>query len=208
MSDMARHREKSVVARLTRLAVLLVMSSALPSATTAQEKESGMIDPADAELYSFTMKTIDGKMRSLAEYRGSVLVLVNVASECGYTPQYKDLEALFRTYEDRGLRILGFPANNFGGQEPGSDEEIKAFCEGNFNVTFDLFSKISVKGEDIHPLYHYLTHDSPAKGEVRWNFQKYLVDRRGRVVAVFPSKVKPFDDDFLQLVESLLRHSD
>lgn len=155
-------------------------------------------------LYTFSMKTIDGEMRSLADYRGKVLLLVNVASECGYTPQYKDLEAIHRKYRDKGLAVLAFPANNFGGQEPGTDAEIKEFCTTNYDVTFDMFSKISVKGEDQHPLYAYLTMESPAKGEVKWNFQKYLVDRKGNVVSMIPTRTKPTDPEVTSAIERLL----
>lgn len=155
-------------------------------------------------VHRFVMKTIDGKDRSLSEYDGNIVLMVNVASRCGYTPQYKDLQAIYEKYRDRGLRIAAFPANNFGAQEPGSDEEIAEFCETNYNVTFDLFSKISVKGEDQHPLYRYLTTESPFPGEVKWNFQKYLVDRKGIVVAAFPSKVKPTDQEVVRQIEELL----
>jgi glutathione peroxidase len=155
-------------------------------------------------LYGFTMKTIDGKERSLAEYKGRVLLLVNVASQCGYTPQYKDLEEVYQKYKKSGLMVLGFPANNFGAQEPGTDEEIKEFCSTTYSVTFDMFSKISVKGEDQHPLYKYLTTQTQVPGEVKWNFQKYLVDRKGTVVAMIPTKTKPTNDDVVSKIEALL----
>ena len=155
-------------------------------------------------LYGFTMKTIDGKERSLAEYKGKVLLLVNVASECGYTPQYKDLEEVYRKYGKSGFVVLGFPANNFGAQEPGTDEEIKEFCSLTYDVTFDMFSKISVKGDDQHPLYKYLTTQSPVPGEVKWNFQKYLVDRKGTVVAMIPTRTKPTNADVISKIETLL----
>jgi len=129
---------------------------------------------------------------------------VNVASFCGYTPQYKDLEEVYRTYKDKGFRILAFPANNFGEQEPGSDEEIKTFCSTKYDVTFDVFSKISVRGDDQHPLYRYITKDSPFPGEVKWNFQKYLVDQNGGLVAMFPSKTKPTDRLVVERIEALL----
>lgn len=175
----------------------------LSSLALSQEKEQSAVDNKKL-IYNFTMKTIDGKDKSLADYKGDVLLVVNVASFCGYTPQYKDLEGTYEKYKDRGFRILAFPANNFGQQEPGSDKEIKDFCESKFNVTFDIFSKISVKGDDQHPLYHYLTNDSPFRGDVKWNFQKYLVDRKGNIVAMFPSKVKPTDKEFVDKVETLL----
>jgi glutathione peroxidase len=155
-------------------------------------------------IYSFTMKTIDGKEKSLSDYKGQVLLVVNVASLCGFTPQYKDLEATYLKYKDKGFQILAFPANNFGQQEPGTDKEIKQFCQTKYSVTFDLFSKISVKGPDQHPLYQYLTKDSPFPGDVKWNFQKYLVDRKGNVVAMYPSRVKPTDKEVVEKIEALL----
>ncbi len=163
-----------------------------------------MNQSSEAPFYRFTMKTIDGKDLPLSSYKGKVLIVVNVASQCGYTPQYENLEATYRKYKDRGLVILGFPANNFGGQEPGSDSEIKEFCKTKYDVTFDLFSKISVKGVDQHPLYKYLTTETPFKGDVKWNFQKYLVDKKGTVVAMFPTRVKPTDEEVVQKIEALL----
>ncbi|GJQ20453.1 MAG: glutathione peroxidase [Bacteroidia bacterium] len=177
--------------------LLMVMAVSLLS---AQDQSVNTVP----KIYTFSMKTIDGEMRSLANYKGKVLLLVNVASECGYTPQYKDLEAVYRKYKDRGFVVLGFPANNFGAQEPGTDEEIKEFCTTNYDVTFDMFSKISVKGDDQHPLYAYLTKESPAKGEVKWNFQKYLVDRKGTVVAMIPTRTKPTDPEVISAIERLL----
>ena len=177
------------------LCVLPLIALAQTPGRTMTEQET---------VYSFAMKTIDGKERPLSEYRGNVLLVVNVASRCGHTPQYKDLQAVYEKYKERGLRILAFPANNFGGQEPGTDKEIMEFCETNYNVSFDMFSKISVKGEDQHPLYRYLTTESPFQGEVKWNFQKYLVDRKGNVVAMFPTKIKPTDKELEQRLEALL----
>lgn len=178
---------------------LLIVSSTI----TAQQKESMSV--ANKGIYGFTMKTIDGKEKPLAEYKGKVLLVVNVASFCGNTPQYKDLEEIYRKYKDDGFMILAFPANNFGKQEPGSDAEIKTFCETQYDVTFDLFSKISVKGDDQHPLYQYITKDSPFPGDVKWNFQKYLVDKKGNIVAVFPSRMKPSEKDVIQKIELLLK---
>jgi glutathione peroxidase len=173
------------------------------STITAQQKESMSVD--NKGIYGFTMKTIDGKEKPLAEYKGKVLLVVNVASLCGNTPQYRDLEEIYRKYKDDGFMILAFPANNFGKQEPGSDAEIKTFCETQYAVTFDLFSKISVKGDDQHPLYQYITKDSPFPGDVKWNFQKYLVDKKGNIVAVFPSRMKPSEKDVVQKIELLLK---
>ncbi len=136
-------------------------------------------------VYEFTPKSIDGQPSPLAAYKGKVLLLVNVASKCGFTPQYKGLEATYELYKDKGLVIVGFPANNFGSQEPGTNEEIKTFCSRTYNVTFPMMSKISVKGDDKDDLYKYLT-DKTANpetgGEIKWNFTKFLVDRKGNIV--------------------------
>jgi glutathione peroxidase len=159
---------------------------------------------SDPRLYTFVMQTIDGEQKSLGDYKGKVLLLVNVASLCGYTPQYADLQEMYDRFRGRGFEILAFPANNFAGQEPGTDEEIKEFCNTRYSVAFPLFSKISVKGDDQHPLYQYITQESPVKGEIRWNFQKYLVDRRGNIVAMFPTRMKPTDKAVLEKIEELL----
>ncbi len=158
----------------------------------------------ETTIYDFTVKSLDGKDVSLARYKGKVLLIVNVASRCGYTPQYKELEELYTKYKDRGFVVLGFPANNFGGQEPGTDEEIAEFCERNYGVTFAMFSKISVKGEDQHPLYRYITTSEPVAGEVRWNFQKYLVGRDGALLEKYASSVKPLSGDLVSAVELAL----
>jgi glutathione peroxidase len=158
-------------------------------------------------VYDFAMKNIDGKIIPLSTFKGKAVLIVNVASQCGYTPQYKGLEALYRRYKDRGLVILAFPANNFGQQEPGSDEEIKAFCTTKYNVTFDMFSKISVKGADQHPLYRFLTSpetNPKFSGDVRWNFQKYLFDRSGKIIAKFASGVEPLSDELTSAIEQAL----
>ena len=164
--------------------------------------------PAPKNVHEFTMKSIDGADVPLARYQGKVMLIVNVASKCGYTPQYKGLEELYQRYKDKGLVILGFPANNFGWQEPGTDAEIKTFCSTKYNVTFAMFSKISVKGSDQHPLYAYLTSEdaNPATaGAVKWNFTKYLVDKDGHVVAKFGSGTEPLSDELVKAVEAALK---
>jgi glutathione peroxidase len=169
---------------------------------SAQTKEKQMeTQPA---LYSFTMKTIDGNEKKLSDYKGKVLMIVNVASKCGHTPQYKGLEALYEKYKDRGFMILGFPANNFLWQEPGTDSVIKQFCTTTYGVQFDMFSKISVKGKDQNPLYHYLTKESPVPGAVQWNFQKYLVDRKGNVVEKFAPGTEPTEKEVIAGIEKLV----
>ncbi len=150
--------------------------------------------PPETSVYEFTMRNIDGENVKLDTYKGKVLLIVNVASKCGYTPQYEGLEALYQKNKDSGLVILGFPANNFMSQEPGTEAEIKEFCSTKYKVTFPMFAKISVKGEDQHPLYTYLTNkrsNPEFAGDISWNFNKFLVDRQGKVVARFGSKDTP-----------------
>ena len=159
-------------------------------------------------IYTFTPAAIDGKPAPLAAWKGKVMLLVNVASKCGYTPQYKGLEAVYEQYRDKGLVIVGFPANNFGAQEPGSNEEIQTFCSRTYNVTFPMMSKISVKGGDQDPLYHFLTggEANPAvAGDIKWNFTKFLVDRQGKVVARFEPAVTPDSPEVKSAIEKTLK---
>lgn len=149
-------------------------------------------------FYDFMVKDIDGKDYSFSSLKGKTVLIVNTASECGYTPQYQELEELYKKYKDKNFTVIGFPANNFGGQEPGSNEEIKGFCTKNYGVTFPLMGKISVKGEDCHPLYQWLTKkDSNGilDAEVRWNFNKFLVGKDGKLIAHFGSRVKPGSEE-------------
>ncbi len=157
-----------------------------------------------APVYSFTLNDIDGSPLSLSTFQGKVLLLVNTASFCGNTPQYEGLQTLYEQYRNQGLEILAFPANNFGQQEPGNDEEIKSFCYTKYALEFPLFSKISVKGEGIHALYHYLTTQSPFPGEIEWNFQKFLVDRHGQVIARYRPGLKPLSPQIVQDIERAL----
>ena len=152
-------------------------------------------------VYDFPLKTIDGQPLSLAAYAGKVLLLVNVASECGFTSQYTSLQELYETYRERGFVLIGFPANEFGGQEPGTNQQIKNFCTTRFAVTFPMSEKIVVKGESRDPLYAYLTEQA---GEVTWNFNKFLVDRSGKVVCRFDSKVEPLDPKLTKAIEAAL----
>lgn len=145
----------------------------------------------------------EGNVR-LERYAGEVLLIVNVASRCGFTPQYEGLENLYRTYRDRGFRILAFPCNDFGEQEPGTMEEIQAFCSLNYDVTFDLFKKVHCIGENRHPLYRWLTSQGPETGDVQWNFEKFLIGRDGRWIARFPSRTEPGDESFIRAVEQAL----
>ena len=158
---------------------------------------------AASNIYEFTLNSIDGKPAPLSVYKGKVALLVNVASRCGYTPQYTGLEALYEKYKDQGFVILGFPANNFGAQEPGTNEEIKTFCSSKYSVTFPLYSKISVKDGDKAPLYDYLT--STGGGDVKWNFTKFLVGKDGKVIARFEPGVKPESAELTAAVEKALK---
>lgn len=157
-------------------------------------------------IYNYDLKTIKGNDTTLESYKGDVLLIVNTASECGYTPQYKGLQELHETYSGQGLKVLGFPANNFGGQEPGSEEEIIEFCEINYGVEFPLFSKVSVKGEDIHPLFDHLTtaENKDFTGEIKWNFEKFLIDRNGNLIRRFRSNVTPTGNELTESIKELL----
>ncbi|HYP13250.1 MAG TPA: glutathione peroxidase [Bryobacteraceae bacterium] len=153
-------------------------------------------------VHTYKLKNIEGQDVSLSQYSGKVLLLVNVASKCGYTPQYAGLQSLYQKYKDKGLVVIGVPANNFGGQEPGTNEEIKTFCTRNYNVTFPMMSKVSVKGEDADPLYKHLT--ATKGGDVKWNFTKFLVDKKGNVVERFESKAAPDSAEVTAAIEKAL----
>ena len=162
---------------------------------------------AASSVHEFTLKAINGTPTPLASYKGKAMLIVNVASQCGYTYQYEGLQALYVKYKDRGLVVAGFPANNFGGQEPGTNVEIGAFCKAKFGVTFPMFSKISVAGKDKAPLYQFLT-DKAANpktgGEIPWNFTKYLVDRNGKVLARWDAAVEPESREMTSAIEAAL----
>ena len=153
---------------------------------------------AQSDFYSLSANTIDGEMYSFDQLKGKKVLIVNVASKCGLTPQYEDLEVLYKTYGGDGFTIIGFPANNFMKQEPGSNEEIKEFCSANYGVTFQMMAKISVKGDDMHPVYQWLTQKSKnglKDSNVKWNFQKYLINEEGKLVEVFSPKIKPLSEE-------------
>ncbi|WP_183576000.1 glutathione peroxidase [Mucilaginibacter sp. X5P1] len=152
-----------------------------------------LITPA-AEVYQFKLKTIDGQDFSLAKYKGKKILVVNTASKCGYTPQYADLQKLAELYKDKVV-VVGFPENNFANQDPGTNAEIKSFCTGKYNVTFPLSEKVSVKGDDIAPLFKYLTEapNPDFTGEIKWNFEKFLLDENGKLIHRYRSAVKPLD---------------
>jgi glutathione peroxidase len=187
---------------LQALTASIIFLTAIFGSVLAQTSQTAGID--NQGFYSFTMKDIDGKDKPLADFKGKVVLVVNTASKCGYTPQYESLESLYQKYKDKGLAILAFPANNFGGQEPGTNDEIRRFCAMKFDVTFNLFSKISVKGKDMHPLYAWLTAQDNVSGDIKWNFNKFLLDANGIPVARFDSKTDPLSEPFVQKVEDLL----
>jgi glutathione peroxidase len=178
----------------TLIGALCLMSTALFGASSVHE---------------FTLSSLTGTSTPLASFKGKVMLLVNVASQCGYTPQYEGLQALYKKYQAQGLVIAGFPANNFGGQEPGTNEEIGAFCKSKYGVTFPMFSKISVKGADKAPLYQFLT-DTKANpktgGEIQWNFTKFLVDRNGKVIQRFEPDVEPDSVGLISAIEAALKN--
>jgi glutathione peroxidase len=162
---------------------------------------------AEKTVYDFTLNSIDGQPAPLSNFKGKVLMLVNVASRCGYTPQYAGLESLYEKYKDRGFVIVGIPANNFGGQEPGTNQEIKTFCTAKYHVTFPMMAKVSVKGSDITPLYAFLTdkNTNPSTGgEIGWNFTKFLVGPDGRIIDRFDSKVEPESPEVTSAIEKAL----
>ena len=191
----------------------IVLAVAVVAITGGAYKLGFILNPSPSDatteksLYEFTMKNIDGQNVKLDAFKGKVVMVVNVASKCGYTPQYEGLQALYDKNKDKGFVILGFPANNFMGQEPGTEAEIKEFCTSKYHVTFPMFAKISVKGEDQHPLYNYLTNkatDPEFAGDITWNFNKFLIDRSGKIVARFGSKETPESDAVTAAVEKYL----
>jgi glutathione peroxidase len=181
------------------LAILMVVACAF-AATNGDGDKKGTIPP----VLNFKMKSLTGQDVDLSQYQGKVVLIANTASKCGYTPQYKDLEAIYKKYHDKGLVVLGFPANNFKEQEPGSDEQIAEFCEKNFGVTFPMFSKVSVKGDDQAPLFKYLIDHAPETGDIKWNFEKFLIGRDGKIVARYRSKTNPSSDEVTKAIEQEL----
>jgi len=159
---------------------------------------------AQRSFYDFKVKTLSGEEFDLSDLKGKKVLVVNTASKCGLTPQYKDLEALYNKYKDRNFVVIGFPANNFMNQEPGTNEEIAEFCEANYGVSFPMMEKISVKGDDQHPLYTWLTTEKlngKMDSEVKWNFQKYMIDEKGNLVGVIPPKEKPDSEKIINWIE-------
>ncbi|MCC6490044.1 MAG: glutathione peroxidase [Candidatus Hydrogenedentes bacterium] len=185
----------------------MATSNAAEEDGTPEAKESDATEPPTSIL-DFKVKDIDGKEVKLGDkYKGKVLVVVNTASKCGYTPQYTDLETIYKKYHEQGLEVLAFPSNDFGGQEPGTETEIKYFCSTKYNVTFPLFAKMPVKGEGKSPLYRFITDEKAnpkTGGEIKWNFTKFLVNRNGEIIARYESAVKPTDESVAQAIEKAL----
>jgi len=176
----------------------------------ARDKQSSVASHSGtsmAPLYGFRLPDIDGHPVALKTFKGKVLLIVNTASMCGNTPQYADLQEMYERYRERGFEILAFPANDFGQQEPGTNQEIKGFCYTKYSISFPLFSKITVVGKDKHPLYQYLTEQSPFPGRVTWNFQKYLVDRSGNVIGKYDPGLNPLSPTIVSDVEKALAAS-
>ena len=184
-----------------------MMKKYLTPLLTAAILFTGASTRAEDSVYEFKVKNIEGKDVDLSEYKGKVLLIVNVASKCGATPQYDPLQALYKKYEDKGLVVLGFPANNFGGQEPGTDTEIAEFCTSKYSVEFPMFSKVSVKGDDKAPLFSYLTSaENPDKqGDIGWNFEKFLIGKDGKLIRRFATKVDPTNADLVAAIETALK---
>jgi len=188
-----------------KYAILTGLSAIIIIVALALNTSRSEVKSMNKSVYDFHANTIDGKDKSLSDYKGKVLLIVNVASKCGYTPQYKGLEEIYQKYHSKGLEILGFPCNQFGSQEPGSAEEIKSFCSLNYGVTFPLFEKIDVNGNNAHPLYKYLTVTKPGilgTKAIKWNFTKFLIDRNGNIFDRYASNTTP--DDITKYIEKLL----
>ena len=202
---MLRRRSPSYLLRLTvakmKLTIVIMKTFALLCSLLAMTT----IAATAQSLYDIKLKDIDGKDTTLAPYKGKAVLIVNVASKCGYTRQYSGLEATYQKYKDQGFVILGFPCNQFGGQEPGTNEEIKQFCSSKFNVTFPLYDKIEVNGANRHPLYVALAgKDSPFPGDIKWNFNKFLIGKDGKILKRFDSKVTPDSEELTKAVEAAL----
>lgn len=203
----------SFVVVLSAIALGFLLAGCSESSPPVREGATATAKPQAAAapaLLSFTMNNIDGKPVHLADYAGKVVMFVNVASKCGYTKQYPALETLYNQYKDRGFVLIGVPANNFGGQEPGSNEQIAQFCSRTYGVTFPMLAKVSVKGDDLCPLYHALiaaadANGLPETGPVKWNFEKFLLDRSGKLVARFRSAVTPDSAELTGAIEKAMK---
>lgn len=174
--------------------------------TDTHVKEINMKGKTDLNknIYDLKVRTMEGGEKNLSDYKDKVLLIVNVASRCGYTTQYEGLEKIYQKYKDKGFEVLAFPCNDFGGQEPGTNDEIRTFCESKYNVTFALFDKLKVLGEDKSPLYARLTENSDPSGDIEWNFEKFIIDKSGNIVSRFRSRTKPESEEVTKKIETLL----
>lgn len=191
-----------IVSNLLYVFILASILFLVPSNATKNISEVKM----NNNISKLSVKDIDGKIVNLSDYQGKVLLIVNVASYCGYTKQYSGLEAIYKKYKDKGFEILAFPCNQFGQQEPGTNEEIKSFCSSKFDVTFKLFDKVDVNGKDQSPLYSILTNnETTGKADIKWNFEKFLIDKNGNVVSRYASKVEPESKELTSAIENELK---
>lgn len=203
--------------RLTAIGVLILGVAFVAGLVPAESEKPAMNDSGKVakgakmetkekvDLQSIPFETITGDTTSLGDFEGKVILILNVASKCGNTPQYAALEDMYRKYADSGLVVMGFPANNFGGQEPGTNKEILNFCQSTYHVTFPMMAKISVKGKDKHPLFVAMTEKGPLPGEITWNFSKFLIDRNGNLVARWGPKVQPESKEVVETIEKYLK---
>ena len=203
---------KSMKHKLTGISIVLIVLVVTAISCNAKRNSNASASVGNAvegkTVYDFTMKDIDGNAVPLSQYKGKIIVIVNTASQCGLVGQLSEIEAFYKSYKDKGVVVLGFPENNFLGQEPLSNPDIKAFCSKNYGVTFPMFSKISVKGNDIDPLYRFLTtkaENGVVDAPVKWNYQKYIIDRNGNLVASINPRTTVKDQEFLQNIEDLLK---
>jgi glutathione peroxidase len=204
-SAMSHARNLLVFLIMVGLSATLRADPAAPltnAPTPAAATNAAPPPPAAPSLYDFTVNSLDGKPVDLAQYRGHIVLVVNTASKCGFTPQYAGLEKLYQDYQAKGFFILGFPSNDFGGQEPGTAQEIATFCSTKYNVTFPMFEKVKTKGEGQSPIYRFLT---TGHGEPKWNFHKYLIDKNGQVIGEFPSHVTPDSKPLRDAIDAALK---
>lgn len=185
-------------------AIAVALGGAALAAFALAPKQTSPMKSDSKDIYSFKVDTIEGKSKSLADYKGKVLLVVNTASKCGLTPQYEGLEKLYKAHKEEGLVVLGFPANEFAGQEPGTNEEIKEFCSKNYGVSFPMFSKVVVKGENTHPLYQWLLAQTENHNDIEWNFAKFVVGKDGKVIARFAPKTAPDDPKLIETLKNAL----
>ncbi len=200
--------------KLSQALLLLLATSILAPACSKEKETSGTIKTKEIRsemnsssgknIHDLSVKTMEGEDKKLSDYSGKVLMIVNVASKCGYTKQYAPLEEIYKKYADKGFVVLGFPCNDFGGQEPGTNDEIRTFCESKFDVTFPLFDKIKVLGDDKSPFYERLTENSDPPGDIGWNFEKFIISKSGDIVARFKSKTEPDSPEVVSLIETEL----